>query len=463
MRFAIFNFLLIAVLALNAKANQLKCEKCNVVIVALDAIQARHVSHLGYSKPTTPHLDEFAKEGISYSQAISPSSWTVPTYLSIFTSTFPSQHGLTNRYERFSTAEKKLGHALSRNPNLKTIAQILKEKGYQTAGFTGDSGVSAVLGYNTGFDIYTEESAFGALANSFEHAQKWFAKKDPNKAYFVFLHGYDSHSQGQLPADFKIDFLNQDSAAHLSPSKEEQAKLREKALKGQNLNATPGEVSKWRAWYDSKIKHADNQFGKFISFLRTQKDFNNTIVVVLSDHGTEFFEHGKVDHGYSLYDELLNVPLIIKVPNAKIKGKVVKNQVTTLDVLPTILSLLDIKLTIPLKKQIVGTDLSGVHLGKEIKSQDAYSETDYRNFTHLRSIRTPEGWKYIIDLNEGKDELYNLNNDPAEKINLVTSENSKVKELKNKLMTHLKDNLGFATSPMSTSCLPVYQGQCVEN
>lgn len=446
-----YTLFLFSIIPLTAHAAPVTCKDCNVVLIAMDALQAAHVSHLGYSNQTTTNLDALAKTGVSFTQAISPASWTVPTYLSVFSSQFPSQHGLTNRYLNYSKSGSTLANFKQSRPNLKTMAQLFQSAGYRTGGFTGDSGVSAILGYDLGFEKYTDEIRFGGMENSAKHALEWLDGVKGQK-FFLFLHGYDSHGQFSLPDGYKSRF----SSGEIKMSKEEQARLRELGLSDKPLGLTEAEVSSWRGWYDGKISDADRRLGAFLGELERRGLRKNTIVVVFSDHGTEFYEHEKFDHGHTLYDELIHVPFVIADPKGKAGVKVL-DQVSTLDLLPTILDLTGIKGP---KGQMQGRSLANAVHGRAIRGADVYSETDYRNYTHKRSVRTADGWKYILTIESGKEELYNLTVDPSEKRNLAEENAPRARKLRGQLMRHLKSINAYPRASGGAECLPAYQGQC---
>ena len=375
----------------------------NVIFIALDALQAKHIHSLGYPKNTTPFLDKLAKNGMLFSNAISPASWTVPTYLSVFSSTYPSQHGMTNRYTVYNKNEKTLANFPKSNPDLKTISQILKLNNYKTAGFTGDAGLAAVLGYNVGFDEYTDETPFGGIENSYARAHGWLDSLKKEDKFFLFLHGYDCHGQFKVEKNYKGNFYNKDSSVAFEGTPEEQSKIREMGLAGKEIKLASSELNFWKAWYDSKISDVDTRLEKIFVDLDKRGMLKNTFIFIFSDHGTEFLEHGKFDHGHTLYDELVNVPLLI-IPPWKMKGKIVNTQVSTLDLVPTVMDLLKIKSDANLTKQIKGHSLVNALNNKNLNTYDAFSETDLRNFTHKRSVRTTDGWKYIVTLESGADE-----------------------------------------------------------
>lgn len=435
------------------------CAKCNIVLIAIDALQARHIHHLGYKTETTPHLDLLAKRSFIFTQAISPSSWTVPTYLSLFTSMYPSAHGLTNRYEIYTKNDRRLYDFTKHNPEIQTLAQILRDHGYSTAGFTGDAGVSSNLGYGKGFDIFFDSMPFGGFDLTTKNALDWIDLQK-TKPFFAFVHGYDTHSQFELPDNYQGKFFSSKEMAAHFVNKKKQMDLRDQNLKS-GLKSKSHEISSeqkkiWNAWYDSKIFDADARIGKFVQALAARVPGKNTVIVIVSDHGTEFFEHGTVDHGHSLYDELLHVPFMIALPDKKAETRIMK-QVGTIDLMPTILEVVGHNPSATLKKQIQGQSLVPSMLGKPFAGEDVFSETDYRNHTHKRSLRTADGWKYILTLETGKEELYYLSQDPDERTNLATENATQLPKLRRQLLKHIS-SMPARGAQNSKDCLPAYPG-----
>jgi len=182
----------------------------------------------------------------------------------------------------------------------------------------------------------------------------------------------------------------------------------------------------------------------------------NTLVIITADHGESFLEHGVFSHSGSLYDELIHVPLIIKFPRTD--GVRIEEQVSSLDIMPTILDLLRVKKGSFLKKQLRGVSLVAAMQGKS-KSRDVYSETDYRRYTYKRAIRTADGWKFIYTLESQTGELYNLTKDAQEKNNLIGSQPRLAYELEQRLFSFFS-SLGLDMSgPWEVGCYPVYDSQ----
>lgn len=426
-----FIFILCVTAPVDVFAN---CPNCNVVVIAIDALQAKRVSSLGYARPTTPEIDKLAANGVSFARAISPSSWTVPTYLSVFSSAYPTEHTMTNRYRKFEKGDKIVANFSQDTPNLQVMAEIFKNNGYRTGAFTGASGVSAELGYNKGFELFKENPSFGGLEPAAQNANAWLTTLKKTDKFFLFLHGYDTHGQYSLPQDYNGKFMLK--SKKFKGTKEEEIALREAKVQGKSTNIDYSDKEFWSAWYDSKIFDADNRLGRFLSDFQKTPQAKNTIIVLISDHGTEVFEHDSIDHGHTLYDELIHVPFIMSGPGIK-KNNTVKQQVSTIDLLPTLLDYLSIKPTMALKGQMRGRSLKRALLGKSITAADAFSETDYRDLIHKRSVRTKDNWKLIITIDDGSEELFNLNTDPSEKQNLSSSNPKKAKAMMSILDKHL--------------------------
>lgn len=406
----------------------------NVVLVCFDALQASHTSALGYFRKTTPTIDEFAASGFLFKQAISQASWTVPSMMSMLTSMYPSEHRVINKYSIYNDNGKVFSDLKKLSPSAETLAEALKDNGYVTGGFTGDAGVSARFGFGKGFDIYLDDQKFGGFDHSVPPAISWL-RQNKNRKFFMFLHGYDSHGQYDPAGGFTRRFVDFDYKGHLKGGKEEQARLREEGLEKGSLQLTDADARFWKALYDEKINDADRRFALFVDEMKRLGLLDKTIVVIVSDHGTEFYEHKRFDHGFTLYDELIHVPLVIYLPGLK-GNKVIEEQVRSIDIMPTVLDLLRIKVNAGLKNQMRGRSLVPILQGEKDK-RVAFSETDYRLYTHKRSLRTPDGWKFIYTLENNKKGLYNLNNDPAEQVNLVDREPKKAYLLEQELFAWL--------------------------
>lgn len=415
----------------------MKYKDFNVVFVSFDALQAAHVGALGYPRNITPTIDAMARKGFSFSQNISVASWTVPASMSWFTGVYPSEHRLTNKFSVFNPPDNNVLSNLKKlSPGLVTLAEVLKQNGYATGGFTGNAGVSGGFGYNQGFDEYFfEKGKFGSMGVSIPKGLEWLQKNKDSK-FFMFLHGYDMHGQN-IPAEgFDYRFVEKGYDKKFTGSAQEQEALREEGLEKGAVALRDEDVRFWRAIYDEKIQRTDARFRKFLEEFEKMGLMDKTIFVLTSDHGTEFHEHKRFDHGFSLYDELIHVPLIIKLPGQK-TGTVVSDQVSSIDVMPTVLDLLDVKMPEKAKSQLRGVSLVPGLQGRPV-AKDVFFETDYRQYTYKRGIQTKDGWKLIYTLENKKRELYNLKQDPGETRNLVEQEPRRAYELEQRIFAHFK-------------------------
>lgn len=440
-------------------SDPLSCEDCNVIVIGFDALQAAHVHSLGNARETTPTLDALAARGFSFTNALAPASWTVPSFMSILTGTYPSVHKVTNKFTVFTQSEKHITNLKELSPNILTLAEYLKAHGYATAGFTGDAGVSGKFGYAQGFDTYLDDVAFGSMSHSDQFAVPWL-DKNKGKKFFMFFHGYDAHGQFALTDPYHSRYEPRGYAGPYTGTAKEQAALREQGLAAGRIDLSPADVEFWRAWYDGKIRDADERLGVFLAELDQRHLLDKTIIIVVADHGTEFYEHGRFDHGHTLYDELVHVPFIIVPPHAT-SGTRIASQVTTLDMVPTVLSLLGLENTDTFHRQQRGTSLVPTMRGLDARGENVFMETDYRNYVHLRAVQTADHWKYILSLTTKKEELYDLTNDPGEKKNLAATETAKKETLRHILLAHMRDDLNETVDDtFATACLPVYDGQC---
>jgi choline-sulfatase len=343
----------------------------NVFLITIDTLRADHVHCYGYDPIETPALDHLAKEGIRFSQAFTPSPITNTSHTSILTGLLPSSHGVTD-------------FAVPLAASHPTWAELLRKNGYRTAAFIGavilDSKTLAP-GLDRGFDYYDNfpqhaqtKTRWGRVERRgmevVQHAETWLTAH-PVGPHFVWVHLYDPHDPYEPPAPYSEKYKD-----HL---------------------------------YDGEIAYADSAVGNYISYLKTHNWYENSIMVVVADHGEGLGEHQEQTHGIFLYDSTTHVPLIMKLQHDKAAGEVVKGQVQTTDILPTILDLLHI----PAPAHLDGESLQPLVNAAADTDRTAFGETDYPlrfGWAPLRSVRGG-GFKFI---EAPKPELYDLRTDPGE-------------------------------------------------
>lgn len=444
---------------LNNRTPKPVCNDCNVIVVAYDAVQAAHVSGLGYERQTTPTLDKLASGGFSFTNAFDAASWTVPSYMSVFTGLYPTEHKAVNKFTVFNKDQKVIANLEKLSPNVETLAQVFKANGYITGGFTGDAGVHSQFGYGKGFDIYKNNETFGSIATSSAEAISWL-KENKDKKFFMFLHGYDAHGQFKVADNYKGIFANPAYKGPYKGTPQEQSALREKGIADGKLTMTQADIDFWRAWYDSKIRDEDDRFADFMTQLNQMDLTKKTIIIAISDHGTEVMEHSRFDHGHTLYDELVHVPMIFSIPGLK-GGAKIDGQVSLMDIAPTLINILGLKVDKQYNSQIRGVSLLPYIKGEPAKGHDVFIETDYRDYTHKRAIRTVDGWKLILTMETGQKELFNLKDDPHELKNVADANPKIVFDLTEKINKHIEEMGDNPFKKWEVGCLPVYNDQCL--
>jgi len=382
----------------------------NLVVLTLDTVRQDHLSVYGYAQPTTPRLEAFAHESVVFWNAIAQDTNTNPSHASMFTGQYPHVHG--NRAN---------GQIL--RPGIATLASILHDAGFATAGFVS----SAVLrasgsGLDRGFEVY--DDAFpgrrrtGAL--TVERARRWLAAQPAEGRYLLFVHLYDAHGPYRPPAKHAQRFQSPSAPARL-PRVPRHMRLVDE-------NDRPfSRLGQYVEQYDATLRHLDDLFEQ----LRRAIDLEDTAVIVLADHGETLGEryHG-LDHGGQVFDEQIRIPLVIHAPG--LAPRRVDDLVQTVDLLPTVLDLLSIP--VPPAHAIQGHSLAPMLLGNDsgALSPPAFSaaravENRHRDRGYIldrgrriQSVRSRD-WKLIRYPGARDDylELYDLKADPGEKHNLA--------------------------------------------
>lgn len=389
------------------------CKGCNVVFVVFDTLRADYDQLFDRSKTLMPAVERVASHALVFTQAVSASSWTLPAIMSLFTGVYPSRHGMTNKYPPQAGGLAEWGevlHLKEQAPDLVTLAEEFRRGGYRTAAFTGGAGMHHEFGFDAGFDVYEDARPFAGLHDTVPKALAWI-REHRDEPFFVFLHGYDCHGQYEPPNGWDYRYVPEGYSGVFTGTKDEQRELRQEGLKAQTLYLTDRDVAFWRGIYAERVERADAQFGTFLEAFKRIGVTGRTILVVTSDHGEELMEHGRLDHGPTLYEEIVRVPLVIAVPGMEQSIRI-ERQARSVDVMPTLLALTGLEASVEAMVQMQGTDL----LAGGAVNRDALMETEYRYYTALKALRITElpGWKLIVNRGTGTRQLFNLSRDPHE-------------------------------------------------
>ncbi len=389
----------------------------NVIVILVDALRADHLGFAGYSRPTSPTLDAFAKESLIFTQAISQSSYTKPVIASLFTSLYPSQHNVF-RNTRHDAAGNFISDVL--DDSFKTMAEYLRDAGFNTAGFLEQAQLRSYMGFAQGFYYYKPDMGTASEINEgFFH---WLPLNKHRK-FFAYLHYLDVHAPYVPPPKYRDMFGSFDHSTSFPEQVKDWQKFKGDVTDG-NITLTQTEAEQLKALYDAEIRAFDDDMAALFARLKKERVYDNSLIIITADHGDEFLEHGSVDHAHTLYDELLRVPLMIRFPKGAHRG-VVNTQVQTIDVLPTILEFCEIDLD----PHVMGHSLLAYKNGANEHQQfPVFSER-----ADLISMRT-EKFKYIYNMELKTGELYNLQNDPDESKNLADEDAKAAAQMQSEIL-----------------------------
>ena len=379
---------------------RLEPRDANVLLITLDTTRADHLGcyavALGSSsgstkgvglKPgatsggrgyaLTPHLDSLTARGVLFLHATAQVPLTLPSHACIMTGAYPTVHGLRDMG----------GFVLDKSHP--TIASLAQAAGFSTAAFVGSRAVAKHFGLSHGFDTYDDdmgaEKEEGKLPGVFperrasvvtDRALEWL-KQNAHQKFFLWAHYYDPHTPYDPPEPYKREYA--------------------------------------KSLYDGEIAYMDEQVGRLLDGLDQLALTSRTLVIAVGDHGESLGEHGELTHGIFLYDATLHVPLIVAGPDVP-RGKVIENQVRSIDLHPTVMEFLHL----PASPEAQGVSLWPlIEQGTHVRSDYSYGETlyprTYMGWSELRAMRT-DGWKFILAPHR---ELYDLHRDPGELQNLV--------------------------------------------
>jgi len=465
------------------------CNHCNVILISLDTLGAEHLPCYGYDRNTAPNLCNFAKNNILFSNAFSNASWTLPSHFSIFTSLYPKHHIMVNDVNHQIMAgdfTNKLDPSIItmaeyfKKANYKTIY----------IGPITDPTLSLQRGIGKGFEnIFDSLHPNYTLESWDKGISQLIANNKKKENTFLFLHTYWVHDpylvddvpDGNIKRIYTKNFypdisLNRDSyykfsqnfldfilvnyenkiktddvyerkndqniinSLRAAKSLIEAEKIYLKLIPNfstregffsefyfKNINKSNMAISYDKSLYDELIYRLDKQMTLIFSITSNTELANNTIIIITSDHGEEFMEHGSLGHPADhLYNTITAIPLIMYVPG--IKQKKIDNLVQSIDILPTILNLTGIKNS---NNYFDGIDLTDSILGRWFPKKNDYLISEGPN----DSIRN-DRWKLYVDNLQRKkniNELYDLYKDPREKSNIAKENPKIVKDLQDKL------------------------------
>jgi arylsulfatase A-like enzyme len=298
----------------------------HLVLIVLDTLRADRLGTYGNTRGLTPFLDQLAARGTRFANAYAPSSWTCPSIASLFTSRYPSQHGVTNFEAALNESEVML-------------AQRLSERGYDSAGFTANFRVTQAFGYTRGFayweDYFGDEKTTPKQRGSRLRADslRWIeARPAPDEPLFLYLQYMEPHMPYTPPEPFLSRFATPASEAVRAAANDKLVNMRVREL-------SDDEVALLASLYDAETASLDEELRLLFAELERLGVLTNAVVIIAADHGEEFREHGFMSHGMTLFEPGIRIPFLLLAPGYE-GGRVIDESVSLLDVAPTVLDLI---------------------------------------------------------------------------------------------------------------------------
>ncbi len=333
---------LLLALALLAACSGERPAAPNVVLIVVDTLRADRLGSHGNPRGLTPHLDRLAAEGVQFENAQAHAPWTLPSVASLLTSLHPVQHGAggsldLSALERGGAATPRF-RALS--PEVETLPERFRANGYRTASVVNVDFLGTNFGLARGFDT-CDEQWYGSndrvrpATETTDAALRWI-DRGGRGPFFLLVHYFDPHAVYDPPPEYRRRFAapqDRESNAFVFGTREHMLLLR-----SGRLVLDPALIERAARLYDGEVAYVDAQIGRLLAELERRGQLDNSIVVVTSDHGEEFLDHGGFEHGHTLYQELTHVPLILSAPGRLAPARVA-TRVGLIDVGPTLCEL----------------------------------------------------------------------------------------------------------------------------
>jgi len=351
----------------------------NVLLLSIDTLRADHLGYHGYPRPTSPRLDAFAESAIVFENAQSTAPWTLPSLASIFTSTYTSTHGCWT-----------LGSRL--DESFETLPEMLTAAGYDSAVVASHRLCAPDFGISQGFvhndfqlcDMEGVAEQFITSKQISDRGIRFLNQKHAaadGKPWLLWLHYFDPHDEYMWQPEHSADFP---------------------PIEGGRKDVD---------LYDGEIAFTDFHVGRVFDALAANGQDQETVVVLFSDHGEEFKDHGRLGHGLTLHGEMLHVPMALRIPEHG--GQRLAQVVSTVDLMPTLLELCGL----PLPSGLEGRSLMPLLLGTEKEPRLAFAEAGMRGRKRLESIQEGK-FKWIQEHKSGAGQLFDVQADPGEQLDI---------------------------------------------
>jgi len=375
----------------------------NLLIVVVDTLRRDHLGAYGYERDTSPHIDALAAESFLFRRAYTAAPWTQPSVASLITGLHPSGHTVDRLVSFLPEAAD-------------TLAEILSGAGYATVAVVSHWIIGSRYKFDQGYEVFLEDQGFGrepfstpGVSNQAIGLLEGFMRDE--RPFFLFVHYFDPHFEYRRHSEYGF--------AAEAPGRLHGRESID-ALRSLDPPPDPEERRFIRDLYDEEIRFTDAGVGSLLESLERLALDGDTLVVFLADHGEEFFERGWLGHAQNLYEEVLRVPLLIRLPGSRGGGRTIDEPVSLVSVTPTLLDLLGVDRS---GLSFQGPSFSALLGGDgEFSAGALYFETSLPRKSIFKHALLQGDFKLIVDRESGERELYDLGRDPGERQSLVQRE-----------------------------------------
>ncbi len=434
----------------------------NLLFVTLDTCRADHLGVYGYRRQTSPNIDRMAKDGVVFTEAFTVATYSAPSHATMLTGLYPRQHGLTD-------------NGLKLSGEVRTLAELLRQIRYRTAGFAGYYALGTETGLNRGFDTFEMneisshdhgEKAIEREVAGFRAAAEWLREwhrgtgggqgsGEPRAPFFLWFHAQQIHQSYDPPAPYDSLFLDVPHNVEVAGFEDFELRCSDdvrEALRRDLLS--PEMEAQVAALYDGEIRLVDDELGRLFDYLREIGVYDNTMIVVLADHGELLFEDNKIDlglgrflHGQVYLDPVVRIPLIIKPPAGAIPQVGSRTAVTasTVDILPTVTELLGVDLPAALPGRSLVPWIKNPDQGDPREAVYFQESPDGTVWAGLRDAE----WKYLRMTEDGETTRWLINHraDPDEQLDLYKTEGTVAERMEQHLDRWLSKQQAVMPSP----------------
>jgi arylsulfatase A-like enzyme len=367
----------------------------NVIVLLIDTLRADHLSPYAKTRVQTPAFARFAQQGVVFENAQAQECWTKPSVATVLSGLFPDSHAT-------KTFDARLPESVT------ILPEVFRDQGVRTVTRIANGYVSDKFGFNQGWEDYANfirENRPTGAEHVFGSTLEWI-RAHRSERFFAYIQTIDPH----VPYDPPEEFLRMyDANPYDGPIVPRETPDILERIKRHRQELTDRDKERLEALYDGEISYHDRYFALLLDKLREWHLLDDTLIVVTADHGEEFFDHGSVGHGHSLYQELLHVPLAIRYPAAMPAGRRVARPVSLVDIAPTVFDLAGVEPPEELEGHSLLEPVRGV--------PSACPEVAFSSFLEDRRAIRAASWKMVY--RGGSTDLFDLANDPHERTNVV--------------------------------------------